>query len=228
MVDSTGGNRPGPYSFDSGSLRYRDPQTGRFVQTPTVFQDMLQQANQRFGDDPAEKARTWFRNKARNINVQPNYILNAKPYASKLNSTPGIGSMFLFRYDAKHKEDLPYWDMYPLIFPFNMTNDGFMGINMHYLPPYLRARLMDALYSLTNNKRYDTSTKLRISYSILKSASKFRYFEPCVKRYLNNQVRSRFMYIEPSEWDIALFLPLHQFQKASAGKVWQDSRKAIL
>lgn len=101
------------------------------------------------------------------------------------------------------------------------------GINMHYLPLPLRAKLMDSLYDVTNNKRYDDSTKLKLSYGILKGAEKFSLFKPTFKRYLNSQVRSRFVQIEPAEWDVALFLNSEQFVGAAKTKVWADSKKII-
>ena len=102
---------------------------------------------------------------------------------------------------------------------------GFYGINMHYLPHVLRARLMDALYSLSRDKRYDEKTRLKLSYSILNGAAKYKAFKPTFKRYLTNHVRSRFIEITSSEWDIALMMPLQKFAKASASEVWRDSRK---
>ncbi|MCA6385861.1 MAG: hypothetical protein IM620_20520 [Cytophagales bacterium] len=82
---------------------------------------------------------------------------------------------------------------------------------------------MDALYTTINNKKYDDSTKLNISYSILKQASSMRLFAPCFKRYLFSQVKSRMIYIPPSEWDISLFLPTQRFKKAPDDQVWRES-----
>jgi hypothetical protein len=132
--------------------------------------------------------------------------------------------MFLFQYDAKHKETLPYWDMFPLVFPIEMDSKGFLGINLHYLPPTLRASLFEGL---TRFKSKSASKDLAINYQILTKYSSLSYFKPCVKRYLYGHVRSKFMYIEPEEWPIAIFLPLQKFQKASAGKVYADSRKSL-
>jgi hypothetical protein len=87
--------------------------------------------------------------------------------------------------------------------------------------------LMDNLYDVASNKRYDETTKLRISYQVLNSASKFRYFKPCIKQYLFNQMQSKFVYVYPSEWDIALFLPLERFSKASKSQVWSATRKLV-
>ena len=86
---------------------------------------------------------------------------------------------------------------------------------------------MDSLYDVTSNNRYDETTKLRINYQILNSASKFRYFKPCIKQYLFNQMQSKFVYVYPSEWDIALFLPLERFTKASKSQVWAETRKLV-
>ena len=86
---------------------------------------------------------------------------------------------------------------------------------------------MDSLYDVTNNKNYNETTKLKLNYSILSSASKFRHFKPCVKHYLTGHVKSRFLYVYPSEWDMALFLPLERFQGASKTKVFADSRKMV-
>ena len=102
-----------------------------------------------------------------------------------------------------------------------------MGINLHYLPPVLRARLMDALYQTINNSKYNDTTKLKISYDILASASKYKYFKPCIKHYLWDHVRGNYLNIEPTNWDSALMLPTEQFKKASKDKVWRESRGMI-
>ena len=102
-----------------------------------------------------------------------------------------------------------------------------MGINLHYLPLNFRAQLMDALYDTASNEKYDETTRLKINYNILNGASKFRYFKPCVKHYLTSQLKSRFFYIYPSEWDVALFMPLERFQGARKTQVFADSRKII-
>jgi hypothetical protein len=114
-----------------------------------------------------------------------------------------------------------------LIFPIETSPDGFLGINFHYLPHPLRAKLMDAIYTTTTDKRYDDQTKVRISYNILKSASKYKAFKPTVKRYLYSHVRSQFLEIKAVEWDIALFLPLEKFKKSDKGTIWSDSRSMI-
>ena len=135
--------------------------------------------------------------------------------------------MYFFFYDPKTKAKLPYYDRFPLIFKVGQSRGSFDGINMHYLPYRLRARLMDALYETANNKRYDESTRLQLNYNVLRAATKYKEFKPTYKKYLSKNVRSRFIEINASEWDIALFLPVERFEKASKSKVWGESRRAI-
>lgn len=182
----------------------------------------------RAGQMPAreQKAREWYRDAAKDFRkVNESELMRGDK--SRLTSQPQVGSLYMFYYDAKHKDTLPYWDRFPLIFPFKKIKGGFLGINLHYLPHPLRAKLMDSLYDLSTNEKYDQTTRLKLSYDVLNNASRFRYFKPCIKHYLTGQLKSRFLYVYPSEWDVAMFLPLERFQGASKRKVWSDSRKAI-
>lgn len=172
----------------------------------------------------SEASIDWFREKASNQKVTSNQLLTAGDYRDNISNQIWPGSMFLFQYDAKHKETLPYWDKFPLVFPFSYENDGFMGLNLHYLPPVMRASLMSNLMDRASPNRHQD---LKISYQILNAYSSLRYFKPCVKRYLYSHVKSQFLYITPEEWPIAIFLPLQRFQKASDGKVYADSRKML-
>lgn len=134
-----------------------------------------------------------------------------------------VGSMVLYAYDPKTKETLEYYDQFPLIFIIDVEKDRFHGINLHYLSPNLRAILFDKLLTIANNSRGDSTTKLRITYNILKAASKFKLFKPCFKEYLFSHVKSKIIKIAPPDWQYAVFLPIQQFKKASASKVWSDS-----
>jgi hypothetical protein len=173
-----------------------------------------------------DEARDWYRELAlsiRSVRVE-NIVKNNVKYNRNVIK-PGF--LYLFNYDPKLKEDLPYYDRYPLVFPFELTEDGFYGLNLHYIPPIYRARLMDNLYGLINNQKYDETTKIRASYKLLNSAARYKYFKPCVKRYLNSHVRGKFLLVPANEWDIALFLPLQRFVKKNATTVYRDSRIII-
>ena len=172
-----------------------------------------------------QDAREWYRTAAKKTSVSDSQLMRSDREA--LRRTPSTGRMYAFFYDPKHKETLPYYDRFPLIFKIKNVPGGFLGMNLHYLPPALRARLMDALYDLVTNQRYDESTRLKLSYDVLNSAAKFRFFKPTIKMYLNKHVRSRFLLIDAVEWDMALFLPTERFEKAGKTRVWSDSRGMI-
>jgi len=139
-----------------------------------------------------------------------------------------IGRMYMFVYDPKTKEELPFYDRFPLIFFVQPLSDGFYGINLHYLPPILRARLMDSLYETqVNGAAMDETTRMKISYAILSAAARFRWFKPCFKHYLYKHTRSPLLYVPPEEWDMTVFLPSEQFKKATKEVVWKDSRRKI-
>ena len=174
-------------------------------------------------------ASTWLREQARSVTtpIDTKRVIGNISSSDRLVTSITVGRMYMFMYDPKMKADLPYYDKFPLIFPFRRVKGGFYGINMHYLPHMMRAKLMDSLYALANNQAQDDTTKLRLSYQILSRASRFRYFEPCVKHYLHNHVRTRFLWIPADQWETALFLPLERFVGATKQQVWKDSRRMV-
>jgi len=83
------------------------------------------------------------------------------------------------------------------------------------------------LMDITNNKKFDNTTKFEATYNTLKRASSLKFFKPCFKHYLNSNVKSRFAYVPAPEWEIATFLPTADFQKSGKSTVYRDSRKMI-
>jgi hypothetical protein len=196
-----------------------------------IFTDVLEKGrpNKRIPDDtkPLDiKVRDWYRDKAMSFRTfRVENLAQKNPEYTRSNVRPGF--LYLFNYDPKLKEELPYYDRYPLVFPFSYDREGFLGINLHYLPYIFRARLMDNLYELISNKKMDETTRLRMTYNLLNSASKYKYFKPCVKRYLHSHVRSRFLLIPSDEWELALFLPLERFAKKNKAYVFKETRNMI-
>ena len=135
------------------------------------------------------------------------------------------GRMYHFRYDPEWKEKLPYWDTFPLVIPIDSYGDGFDGLNLHYLPLKLRAKLFDALSSVLTDDGLNEKARFKLTYNLLSGAKKFKLFRPTYKRYLYSKVKSRFLLIPPEEWQIALFLPTQKFVKSQANQIWKDSKK---
>jgi hypothetical protein len=189
-----------------------------------LFQNLELQAF-RAGITPRTKeSRDWFRKKAQGLRR-----INRDKLADSQKKTGRqiVGNMYMFFYDPKHKQTLPYYDKFPLAIVVGPAPGGFYGLNLHYLPPTLRARFLDELLDIASNKAYDEDTKFKVSYALLNRATKFRYFKPCFKHYLTKHVQSQFSLVEAPEWEIATFLPTASWEKASAAEVYKESRKMV-
>lgn len=134
-----------------------------------------------------------------------------------------LGRMVMFFYDPKLANELPYYDQFPLVIPLEIYNDGFLGINFHYLPPLHRARLLDRLLAIYDDKHLDERKRLIISYNLMYQYARSAVFIPCVKRYLYSHLKSRLFLLEPSDWEIAILLPTERFQKARKTRVYAES-----
>jgi hypothetical protein len=195
-----------------------------------IFQNIAKEGL-KAGIKPGTKAsRDWFRDRASAVTrVNTKQLVDSadKKRVFTTLSKQDVGRMYTFFYNPKHKKTLPYYDRFPLIFVIDLYADGFLGMNMHYIPLLFRARLMDALYSIQINDTARADKKLALTYNLLARASKFRYFKPTIKRYLFQKVTSRYIYIPTEEWDIAAFVPSARFVKATERTVHNESRNSL-
>ena len=192
----------------------------------SFFTDLAAKAFRAGVTPRTDASRKWFQDEVKNIKGINRRKLLKDPALEPRNRAR-IGSMYMYFYNPKHEATLPYYDLFPLTIMVEPVPGGFHGLNLHYLPYALRAKLFDSLIDLTNNKRYDESTRFKLRYDLLKSASKMRYFKPCYKHYLYSQIEGRVAMVEAPAWEMALFLPTEQFRKATKTAVWKDSRQAI-
>lgn len=156
----------------------------------------------------------WFRRKATQLGRVGKSVMNDESLKLQQSMKDPVGNMYMFFYDPKHKKTLPYYDKFPLIIMTGPAKNGFYGLNLHYLPPVLRAKVLDAVLSEDDN-------------SILPSKIPKKYIAPMIKHYLNSNVKSRFALVDKPEWEIATFLPTAQFEKATASTVYTNSKRMI-
>lgn len=174
------------------------------------------------------KSKSWFNQQIMLMSKQkitPNRVMNSESTVFKTRVVPG--NMYMFFYDPKGKDTLPYFDRFPLVLPYAKTPDGFIGLNMHYLPYQYRIKLLDKLMQFKNNNKFDETTKIKYSWSLISGLSKFNFANPCIKQYLNEHLRSPLTLINASDWATAMMLPVERFQGASAATVWRDSLRKI-
>lgn len=173
---------------------------------PSLF-DKLSKEMRSAGIAPrSSAARAWLGDKIGKLKIPSNRgnILND---ANRISPKAFIGRMYFFNYDPKLKDVLPVYDRFPLVIPMEAYSDGFLGLNLHYLDSYSRLILLDRLQDFINNDKYDDTTVLRLSYDLLSQSRRYRLIQPCIKRYLISHIMSSIIYIEPDQWETAVFLP---------------------
>jgi len=184
--------------------------------------DAFQVVNMNAGDQ--QKSYQWYQKQVQGLGITSNYG-NQLMRNKKLVKTIVPGQMYLFLYDPKHKDKLPYYDTLPLVLPFSLLPDGFLGINLHYLPYLARFKLLGELNKIVINQNTPERTRIRLSWELLNSSSKYLAATACVKHYLNDHIKTNFLKIDFNDWKTAAMLPIERFKGASKEKIWQETSK---
>jgi len=174
-------------------------------------------------DANTKASRDWFFDKMdeiSNIDVDRNKIRSQLPKAGNYF----IGRMYMFFYKPKNRLELRYYDRFPLVIMLDRYKEGFLGLNLHYLPIDLRQRLYYNLLPRATNNNFDRTTRLKIDYEYLLGKSFLRAHKPCVKRYLYSSIIGRVANVPANEWEVAVHLPTAHWKKATESKVHRESR----
>ena len=169
----------------------------------------------------------WMQRKVATLR-DPGYL--AKTISQEADRSRGgslIGGVYFFYYEPKLAAKLPYYDTFPLVIILQKYSDGFLGLNMHYLPVMLRAAFMDMLMDFAHFDVKTDAARINASYNILKTTQRLKAFRPCLKRYLVTNMGSKPLLVDPSEWETAMWLPVEQFHKKPKAVVQEDSLNKI-
>ena len=175
-----------------------------------------------------KKSKSWFDQQSLLLagkGITPQKLLADKSQTFTTSVFPG--NLYMFYYDPKHKDTLPYYDRFPMVFPWKKTEGGFIGLNLHYLPYGLRVRLMEKLMIFKSDSSMTEQTRLKFSWGLIDGVAKFAPAAPCVKQYLTDHVKSPFIKVHAQDWPTAMMMPVERFVGASRQQVWQDSVKQI-
>ena len=173
----------------------------------------------------SEEALRWYQQQMRAVRI------NAREFyrTSGLRKTRRIltGRFYTYYYEPKYADTLPYYDIFPVVLILAHDSNSFMGLNFHYIPPRYRVLLLKELYDYATKDDEDAddmTTYIRITYEILRSAKKFRWAKPCLKRYRIDHVIGPALEVTPDHWDSVAMLPLARFKKKNIQQVYQESR----
>ena len=174
----------------------------------TIFEQLSNEAKGR------ELSVRWYRSKINEL--APRITAGEMLAQGKSTATPNYGLLNLFNYKPLGPDRLKYYDMFPLIMLIGFEKETFLGLNFHYLNPKLRAILLDRVTA-------------KIGGGIIKwnKIVQIPQVAPTVKRYRYDHIMRKVIPIEEKEQELAIFLPLERFKKASRAKVWADSKKRI-
>lgn len=167
-------------------------------------------------------SRQWLVQKMKDLRITASSIMQDR---ERLRERTIIGRFYFFYYDPKTKDKLKYYDKFPLVIPIERYDNGFLGLNFHYVYPLVRLQLLTKLMAYASNKKMNEKTRLKLSYPVIAHVTALYRATPCIKRYLWTHVKSRFMEIEARDWRMALTLPVQQFVKSTAQRVWDESEE---
>lgn len=214
------------------------------TQTTSILKEMgraLYTQAQLSGSDPG--AIDWFLDKIEDgllVLPTPNRIKRNILYDPQRQSSKKFlmleGRMFAFTYLPINHQTLEYWDATPLVISLGINDGKMMGINLHYLPPPIRADLLNKmLRTATGAKGLKMPPKgagmFRIDYEDLKTM-KFVAGLSCLRSYDLSRIIGRVAMIPSNEWANAAALPYSDFRTGGAGKanekmIWIETMQNI-
>lgn len=191
----------------------------------TKFKDELSEGN----ITPRSKAsQEWFLEKIRgmsDVSMNRNTMMRNEPLKQATKTI--AGKMYMFWYNPKGKDELPYYDKFPLVLPLGVEGQTLLALNMHYLPVDLRQALFYGLLNTVNNRKYDDSTYMKVTYEFLKSTAALKAYRPCVKKYLAGNIMGKIVNVPAQEWEIAVHMPTAVWMKKDESYVHNRSREQI-
>ncbi len=177
-------------------------------------------------DIKSRQARAWINKLIRgSIRVTPRSIIQNNKHISR---RPTLGKMYFFYYDPKLKQKLPFYDRFPLCIPIYYYEDGFLGLNLHYLPLNYRMLLLSNMYRYLNNTKMDNSTRIKLTYYLIKRMRRLRYAKPCIKRYLTYHINSPMVEVSADEFEYAILLPVERFVGNTKRNIYDQSVERVI
>lgn len=135
------------------------------------------------------------------------------------------GQMILFGYNPLTKDELMFWDEFPVTVVLSVKRSGFLGLNLHYLPYEERAKFLNNLKFFVTDPKWlenqNNDAEFFLTYKMAKASTKLKDYKKCIKRYYFKRMLTRVSVIQPVDWLTVPFFPLDKFKGMSRGAVWK-------
>lgn len=188
-------------------------------------QQILRELEQKKMSLQSDESVRWLAQKMSTIQTemrQSNFIDKNSPL--RRNKLVEEGQMVFFGYSPLTKNELMFWDEYPIVVVLQVKRSGILGLNLHYLPFEDRAKFLANLRSYIKDPRWienmNNETEFFLTYRMAKNSTRLKDFRKCIKRYYFNRMMTRIAVIKPTEWLTVPFFPLDKFRGMSRGTVW--------
>ena len=173
----------------------------------TIFEEIQEKTGGK------KQSREWYRRELENSSPR-NIITDEKSDevgdelqrdSNKVTTFPRLFNLMFYKYKAKTRRDLPYYDKYPLAFVLEMDARSFFAVNLHYYSPEERMGLVMSL-----------------------AEDRIPKFRKGAHKYLLSEVRSPYLILAQQEWQTMCLLPVEEFVRDLGGveipirsdKVW--------
>lgn len=173
-----------------------------------------------------KRSKVWFDERTKYLStkkITPNRLMVTEE-GDKLTHELIPGRLYSFFYMPKYYETLPYYDTFPLVFPYDRDKTHFIGLNLHYLDYQTRFAVFRELLKTSNNKFLSEDTRIKYNWEMIRYVAKLKPAQACIKRYLFSHVQSPFLEFSPKDWPTVMTLPVERFVGANKQQVWQDSK----
>ena len=132
------------------------------------------------------------------------------------------GQVLLFRYKPSSRTRI--FDRYPLVLVTGIGDGGFYGINLHYIPPKDRFKMILLMNSLMLNPKEKDPQRVRIKImSVLNKKIFTKYSGIVFNKYNVSNINGKLKITTPEEWTQFAFLPM--FKGVSPSKLYSEILK---
>lgn len=151
------------------------------------------------------------------------------------------GKIYVFKYDPKYKEELPWFDQNPVVLAIEQVNNNDLGINLNLLPVPYKEKLLDELFTRMNIKVDKKETDmiseilglenpsgidalkekpLRITYEGIKAYLKRDGYDFALRQYIPSRKKNQTV-VSYSKWPEIALCDFMEFNKTNVMKVRQ-------